>query len=67
MAREPEVDTGSPKWWETQVDAGSEEWMLCGRMRRSKKVREYLWVATISHSTDRKHRGECHEGEAAAV
>jgi hypothetical protein len=31
--------------------------MLCGRMRRGKKVREYLWVTTISNSRDRKRCG----------
>jgi len=57
-------------WWcrrEPEVDARSEEWTLCRRMRRSKKVRECWWVAIIYDSTDRKHRGRCHEDEVAAI
>jgi hypothetical protein len=35
-----EIETGTNWMLVPEVDAGSEEWMLCGRMRRSKKVRE---------------------------
>jgi len=58
---------GSPTWWETEVDAGSEEWMLCGKMRRSKKVQECWWVAITSDWIDRKHRGRYYKGEAAEI
>jgi len=49
------------------VDAGSEEWMLCGKMRRSKKVQECWWVAITSDWIDRKHRGRYYKGEAAEI
>ena len=40
--------------------------MLCGRMRRSKKVREHLKVTTISNSRNERHWDECSEGETVS-